>query len=142
MKKKQLPSKEILRALKFTFFSISAGIIEILVFTVLNELTSLSYWPCYLIAVIMSVLWNFTLNRRYTFQSADNISIAMIKVFAFYLVFIPLSTFLGHLFVETLLWNEYLVTGLIMLCNFVTEYLYDRFYVFKKTLDTNSLASK
>lgn len=142
MKEKQLPSKEILRALKFTFFSISAGIIEILVFTVLNELTSLSYWPCYLIAVIMSVLWNFTLNRRYTFQSADNISIAMIKVFAFYLVFIPLSTFLGHLFVETLLWNEYLVTGLIMLCNFVTEYLYDRFYVFKKTLDTNSLASK
>lgn len=142
MKKKQLPSKEILRALKFTFFSISAGIIEILVFTVLNELTSLSYWPCYLIAVIMSVLWNFTLNRRYTFQSADNISIAMIKVFAFYLVFIPLSTFLGHLFVVTLLWNEYLVTGLIMLCNFVTEYLYDRFYVFKKTLDTNSLASK
>jgi putative flippase GtrA len=142
MKKKPLLSKEILRALKFTFFSISAGVIEILVFTVLNELTGLSYWPCYLVAVIMSVLWNFTLNRRYTFQSADNISIAMIKVFAFYLVFIPISTLLGHLFVETLLWNEYAVTGLIMLCNFVTEYVYDRFYVFKKTLDTNSLAGK
>ena len=64
--------KELLRTLKFVLFSISAGLIEIIAFSLLNELTGWSYWPCYLIALILSVLWNFTLNRRYTFQSASN----------------------------------------------------------------------
>ena len=79
--------KELLRTLKFVLFSISAGVIELLAFSLLNELTRWSYWPCYLIALILSVLWNFTLNRRYTFQSASNVPVAMLKVFAFYCVF-------------------------------------------------------
>ena len=72
--------KELLRSLKFLLFSISAGVIEIAAFSLLNELTGWSYWPCYLIALVLSVLWNFTLNRRYTFQSASNVPAAMIKV--------------------------------------------------------------
>ena len=59
MKDKQ----EIWRAIKFLLFSASAGIIEIGSFALLNELTNWSYWPCYLIALVLSVLWNFTLNR-------------------------------------------------------------------------------
>ena len=129
-------AKEIIRALKFTLFSISAGLIEIVSFTVLNELFSLPTWVSYLTALVLSVLWNFTLNRKYTFKSAANVPIAMLKVAAFYAVFTPLSTLLEHYLTAGLGWNEYLVTGINMVLNFVTEFLYQRFYVFGKSIDT------
>ena len=128
--------KELWRAAKFTLFSASAGLIEIGSFTLLNEFTGLSYWPCYLIALTLSVLWNFTLNRNFTFKSASNVPVAMLKVACYYLVFTPLSTWLGDYLVETLGWNEYLVTALNMVINFVTEFLYQRFFVFGKSIDT------
>lgn len=128
--------KEFFRVLKFTLFSISAGLIEMGSFAALNELTGLSYWPCYLTALCLSVLWNFTLNRKFTFQSAANIPAAMLKVAAYYAVFTPLSTLLGSYLADTLLWNEYLVTGLNMALNFVTEFLYQRFFVFGNSIDT------
>ena len=132
--------KEVIRSLKFLLFSISAGVIELAAFSLLNELTSWSYWPCYLVALALSVLWNFTLNRRYTFQSANNVPRAMALVFAFYSVFTPLSTFLGSFLADTLGWNEYLVTILNMAANFILEYLYDRLVVFRGSIDTNSRA--
>ena len=132
--------KELLRAVKFTLFSISAGVIEIVSFSLLTELTVLPYWPCYLIALVLSVLWNFTFNRRYTFRSAGNVPKAMAFVAAYYCVFTPLST-LGGNFLANLGWNEYLVTGLNMVVNFVTEFLYDKYVVFRGTVDTNSLAN-
>ena len=134
--------KEALRVVKFVFFSISAGLIEIVSFTVLNELLEWPYWPCYLIALVLSVLWNFTLNRKFTFRSAGNVPIAMLKVAAFYAVFTPATTILGNYLADTCGWNEYLVTGLNMALNFITEYLYDRFVVFGKTLDTNKQAQE
>ena len=134
--------KELLRSLKFLLFSISAGVIEMVAFSLLNELTAWSYWPCYLIALVLSVLWNFTLDRRYTFQSASNVPKAMALVFAFYCVFTPLSTWLGHYLADVLGGNEYLVTAINMVSNFVLEFLYDRFVVFRDSLDTNSVAKK
>lgn len=138
----QEKKRELIRTIKFVLFSASAGIIQILSFTLLNELMSWSYWPSYLISLSLSVLWNFTLNRRFTFQSANNVPIAMAQTAAFYLVFTPVSTVLGNYLVETLLWNEYLVTALNMLANFVLEYLFQRFVVFGKSIDTNELAQK
>ena len=90
----------------------------------------------------MSVLWNFTLNRRYTFKSANNVPVAMIKVACFYAVFTPLSTWLDKVLTENFLWPGMLSTVLIMMTNFVTEFLYDRFFVFRNSLDTNDLARK
>ena len=134
--------KELLRSIKFTIFSISAGIIEILSFTLLDLVTPWSYWPKYLIALVLSVIWNFTLNRRYTFKSAANVPIAMLKVFGYYCVFTPLSTLLGNFLAEKMMWNEYIVTAINMIINFVTEFLFDRFFVFGKSIDTNELAKK
>lgn len=131
--------KEKIRVLKFFLFSTSAGIIEIVTFTLLNKLTKWTYWPCYLIALILSVLWNFTLNRKYTFQSANNVPSAMAKVALFYLVFTPVSTILGNYLAEGLMWNEYLVTLISMALNLTTEYLYDRFYVFRGSIDSNKV---
>lgn len=134
--------KETLRVVKFVMFSISAGVIEILSFTLLNELTDWPYWPCYLIALILSVIWNFTLNRKFTFKSVANVPVAMAKILAFYCVFTPVTTILGNYLAESLHWNVYIVTGINMGLNISTEYLYDRFVVFRKTLDTNNLAQR
>ena len=128
---------ERIRVIKFVLFSISAGVVEIVSFSLLNELTGWSYWPCYLIALVLSVLWNFTLNRQFTFRSAANVPVAMFKVFIFYLIFTPTTTILGNFLAETLMWNEYIVTIINMSLNFVTEYLYDRYVVFRDSLDTN-----
>ncbi len=133
--------KEFTRVVKFTLFSISAGLIEIGTFTLLNEIFHLDYWVSYLVALVLSVLWNFTLNRKYTFRSASNVPIAMLKVAAFYAVFTPLSTLLEH-YLTGLGWNEYLVTAINMVINFVTEFFYQRYFVFGKSIDTNDRAKK
>lgn len=134
--------KELIRSIKFILFSLSAGIIEFASFALLDAFTPWPYWPKYLIALVLSVLWNFTLNRKFTFRSAGNVPIAMLKVALFYVVFTPVSTLLGNYLAETLGWNDLLVTVLNMALNLVTEYLYDRFVVFGKTIDTNEKAAK
>ena len=129
--------KEFLRTVKFFLFSISAGVIQVLSFTVFEEALHLTHWISYLISLVLSVVWNFTLNRQYTFNSAGNIPVAMTKVALFYLVFTPLSTWWTAVLTgDGFMWNEYLVLILTMLVNFVTEYLYDRFFVFGKSIDT------
>jgi putative flippase GtrA len=131
--------KELLRTVKFVLFSISAGVIQIASCALLNEVLHLTYWIAYLIALCLSVLWNFTLNRKFTFQSAANVPIAMLKVAGFYLVFTPLSTWWSAALTEPsygIMWNEYVVLAGTMIINFVTEYLFQRFVVFGKSLDT------
>ena len=128
--------KEVLRVVKFTLFSISAGVIQMVSFALLTELTNFPYWVNYLTALVLSVLWNFTLNREFTFQSAGNVPKAMVLVALFYGVFTPTSTLLGNYLTGNLAWNEYLVTALNMLANFVLEFLYDKFVVFRGSIDT------
>jgi len=128
-------ASEMIRLIKFVAFSASAAVIQMGSFALLNELSGWSYWPCYLIALVLSIVWNFTLNRKFTFKSAANVPVAMLKVLAFYVVFTPVTTILGNYLAETLLWNEYLVTGINMVLNLITEYLYQRYVVFGKNMD-------
>jgi len=128
--------KELLRTVKFTLFSVSAGIIQVVADALCNEVLQLVPWLSYLIALVLSVLWNFTLNRKFTFQSAANVPVAMLKVAAYYVVFTPLSTWWTAALTGTAGWNEYLVLALTMVVNFVTEYLYQRFFVFGSSIDT------
>ena len=129
--------KEFLRTIKFVLFSISAGVIQIASFTLMEEVLHLEHWLAYLVSLVLSVLWNFTLNRKFTFCSANNVPVAMLMVAGFYLVFTPLSTWWTAVLTgDSLGWNEYLVLALTMIVNFVTEYLFDRFIVFGKSIDT------
>ncbi len=145
-----MKNKNILQAVKFALFSASAGIIQVVSFTLLNEVVlpniniqnekvmailSAEYGVCYLIALILSVLWNFTFNRRFTFKSAANIPVAMAKVFGFYLVFTPLSVWLGELATGKGV-NEYIVLALTMLSNMVLEYLFCKFVVYRNQENT------
>ena len=134
--------KEIGRMIKFTLFSISAGAIQLGLFELLYNVFKWAWWPSYLIALIASVVWNFTLNREYTFKSSNNVPVAMTKVCIFYLIFTPLSTLLGNYLEGTLGWNGTVVTLINMVLNFILEYLYDRFYVFKDSIDTKNKDKK
>lgn len=134
--------KELLRTVKYVLIAASAGIIQFVSFTLMNELIGWNYWISYLIALVLSVIWNFTFNRKYTFKSASNVPKAMALVFAYYCVFTPLSTLNEHYLTTRLGWNEYLVTIINMLLNLATEFPFQRFVVFRSTIDTNELAEK
>lgn len=124
-----------LQMIKFTLFSLSAGIIQILSFTFLFEVIGFIYWPSYLVALTLSVLWNFTLNRKFTFKSASNIPIAMSKIAFFYLVFTPLSTWWGDALTK-LNYNEYLILAVTMVSNLILEFLYTKYYVYRHSINT------
>ena len=126
--------KNFFQLLKFTLFSISAGLIQIGSFALL-ELFIKDYWIPYLISLILSIVWNFTLNRRYTFKSAANVPVAMAKIFGFYLVFTPLSTYLGHL-AENHGINDFVILIITMVANFILEFLFCKIFVYRGKEDT------
>ncbi len=128
--------KQLWQAVKFTLFSVSAGVIQIGSFALL-EIFIKDYWIPYLISLVLSIIWNFTLNRRYTFKSAANIPIAMAKVFGFYLAFTPLSTYLGNM-AEGYGINDFIILIATMLANFVLEFLFCKFVVYRGKEDTLS----
>ena len=127
---------EFFRVVKFVLFSISAGVIQVLTYTLLFEIAKLVEWLAYLIALVVSVIWNFTFNRKFTFKSATNVPVAMLKVALFYAVFTPLSTLLEYYLTDVLGWLGYIATVINMLINFVSEFFYQRFFVFGNSLDT------
>ena len=129
--------KELIRSIKFVLFSISAGVIQIGSFTIMEELLRWEHWVSYLVSLVLSVIWNFTLNRKFTFCSANNVPVAMMKVAIFYLIFTPVSTWWTAVLTGSNVgWNEYFVVVMTMLINFITEYVYDRFIVFGNSIDT------
>lgn len=137
-------------ALKFVFCSAGAGIIQAVTFTVLNEinknfgtfnflpdkLINNEYGLFYFVALLLSVLFNFTVNRKFTFKSANNIPIAMLKVVGYYAVFTPLSIWWGNALTGKANWNEYIVLAMTMIINLVTEFLFNRFVVYGKSINS------
>ena len=140
-----MKKKEFWRAVKFVLFSISAGIVQVVSFTLLQELVikdvTQPYGWSYFISLALSVIWNFTFNRKFTFKSANNVPIAMLKVLGYYVVFTPVSIF-GGVALVNLGWDEYLVLAISMVVNFVTEYIFDSLVVFRNSIDTNDIAKK
>ena len=144
--------KELFRVIKYFCIASSAGAIELISYSLLDGFTNWSYWPCYLIALVLSVVWNFTFNRKYTFKSANNVPVAMTKVFFYYLIFTPLSLYFGAFLTDGIVGGQQVfagvgVPGLVvtiinMLINGITEFLYQRFFVFGKSIDTNAAAKK
>lgn len=141
--------------IKFALFSASAGIIQLGSFTLMNEvilkldfiqnamqsnptfgkIMANEYGPIYLIALLLSVIWNFTFNRKFTFKSANNVPVAMLKVLGYYAVFTPISTILGNFFTAKFAsfgGIEYVVLAITMITNMLTEFVFDKFVVFRE----------
>ena len=137
---KNSKTQEFIRFIKFLAFSISAGVIQFGSFTLMTEVIGWdSFWGPHIISVVLSVIWNFTFNRKFTFKSANDVPIAMALVLAYYVVFTPASAFGGQA-LEDIGWNGLLVEALMMVINFVTEFFYQRYVVFRNSLNTNNLA--
>ncbi len=135
--------KETARVLKFILFSASAGIIETLAMILCEEVIKIpGHWVCYTIALVLSVLWNFTFNRKFTFQSAENVPKAMLLVFLFYVPFAPFTIWNEHFLADIHGWNEYAVLAINMALNLSLEYLWDNFVVYRNSKDTNDIAKK
>lgn len=132
---KMTKKQNIIQIIKFALFSASAGIIQIASFTLLFEVFNLNNTVSYIVSLALSVLWNFTFNRKFTFKSAANIPVAMLKVALFYCVFAPLSTWWTHELTQLGV-NEYLIEFGTMGINLVTEYLYCRFVVYRNSMNT------
>lgn len=125
----------IIQAIKFLLFSISAGVIQIVVFEIMYDAIHINYWVSYLTSLVLSVIWNFTFNRKFTFKSANNVPFAMFLVFLYYLVFTPLSTWWGNAMEKAGVMG-FLVTAFSMIVNFVTEFLYQKFVVFRGSINS------
>lgn len=138
-KQKLTPKQTLIQIAKFVAFSMGAGIIQLGSYALFTELTGADHWKCYLPSLILSVLYNFTVNRRYTFKSANNVPVAMLKVAFYYCIFTPISTYLGDLAVKNGI-NNYVVEISVMLCNMITEFLVCRFWVYRNSINTNKLA--
>ncbi len=138
-----MEKKEALRALKFVLFSASAGIVEAVAMVLCEEVIKIpGHYVCYTIALVLSVLWNFTFNRKFTFQSAENVPKAMALVFLFYVPFAPFTIWLQHILSDVNSWNEYVVLAINMALNLTLEYLWDSKVVYRKTMDTNEIAKR
>lgn len=139
--------ESIIQAIKYTIISSSAGLIQAGSFTLFetilklnlgtitlfNRIFNLDYVFNSAVALILSVLWNFTINRKVTFKSSNNIPIAMLKVALFYVIFLPVTTIAGGILTGTFHWNSFIVEGLTMILNFILEFIYFKYYVFKET---------
>ena len=130
-----MEKNNIIQVIKFTLFSASAGVIQATSFVLLNEVFNWSYNVSYPISLILSIIWNFTFNRKFTFKSAANVPIAMAKVLGFYIVFTPLSTWLGNM-AESGGVNEYIVLAVTMLSNLILEFLFCKFIVYRNQENT------
>ena len=138
-----MKKKETLRVIKFVLFSASAGIIETVAMVLCEEVIKIpGHYVCYTIALVLSVLWNFTFNRKFTFQSAENVPKAMALVFLFYIPFAPFTIWLQHILADVNGWNEYVVLAINMALNLSLEYLWDSKVVYRQSMDTNSIAKK
>jgi putative flippase GtrA len=135
MENKPRDTQQTEHIIKFVLFSISAGVIQLITFTILNELFDIIYWPAYLTALTLSVLWNFTLNRKFTFKSAANVPVAMMKVAFFYLLFTPASTWWGST-LTNIGWKEYIVLLGTMVINLSTEFVYTKYFVYHNQINT------
>lgn len=142
-----------LMQVKFLLFSISAGVIQIIATTLLNtvvhidqytrldEMLGNDYGLSYFIGLLLSVVWNFTLNRKFTFKSAANVPVAMLKILGFYCVFAPLSIWWTVRLTDAG-WSWLLVQAGTMIINFITEFLFCRFVVYRNNLYTNENAKR
>lgn len=135
----------IIQAIKFTLLSITAAGVEVASFALLEWLRlSTDWYPIWVsqsVSLALSVIYNFTVNRQFTFKSSNNIPIAMLKVALFYAFFIPLSSWAVQV-LSDLGWANWLLKGLSLIVNFIGEFLWWKFFVFRGSENTNNLAKK
>lgn len=147
--------KGVMQFIKYALCAASAGIIQIVLFSILQavipsngktihfivEDMDLVTFIATTVALCASILWNFTFNRKFTFKDAGNVPRAMILAFLFYVPFYPFQTWYVHtiksLLVEAIGTDGagIIAEGSVMIINFALEFMWQKFVVFRKPKD-------
>ena len=147
--------KGVMQFIKYALCAASAGIIQIVLFSILQavipsngktihfivEDMDLVTFIATTVALCASILWNFTFNRKFTFKDAGNVPKAMILAFLFYVPFYPFQTWYVHtiksLLVEAIGTDGagIIAEGTVMIINFALEFMWQKFVVFRKPKD-------
>lgn len=159
----KISKKEVWRGVKFLLFSISAGAIQaisslllklVILDRVIDPEATLTFiieqptstFIADTVGLALSILWNFTFNRKFTFRAANNVPIAMLLAFVFYVPFYPFQIWYVATIEEQLVnmgsWGFIIGLGTCMIINFVLEFLWQQFVVFRGKVDTNDIANK
>lgn len=144
--------KGVLQFIKYALCAASAGIIQLALFSILQavipqsgktirfivEDMDLVTFISTTVALCASILWNFTFNRKFTFKDAGNVPKAMLLAFLFYVPFYPFQTWYVHTIKSLLLGplstqaSGIIAEGSVMVINFVLEFMWQKFVVFRK----------
>ncbi|MDO5025763.1 MAG: GtrA family protein [Trueperella sp.] len=118
-----------LQAVKFTLLSGTAAVVEAGSYALFLALDLMPVSWAQAISVALSVLWNFTLNRKFTFKSTGNVPFAMLLVSLFYVAYIPISSVLAGLMDDAGM-HPAVIKIIWLLINFVGEFIWWKYVVF------------
>lgn len=159
---KRAKRKGVVQFIKYALCAASAGIIQIVLFSILQtvlpkdmgnihfivEDMQLGTFIATTVALCASILWNFTFNRKFTFKDAGNVPLAMFLAFLFYVPFYPFQTWYVHT-IKTLLSHHINVDGAgiiaeasVMAINFALEFIWQKFVVFRKPKDKKTATTQ
>lgn len=144
------------QAIKYFCCAASAGAIQLISFTILQLVikdptkmwfmteTDVGTFVPTTIALALSIIWNFTLNRKFTFKDAGNVPKAMALAFLFYVPFYPFQTWYVATVKPAL--GAYMnidlagviAEGTVMLINGILEFCWQKFVVFRKKKPANT----
>ena len=144
--------KTLFQIIKYAICTASAGLIEFITFTILTKTpilssmanekvwffteNNLAWFVATAIALFLSIVWNFTINRKFTFKSAGNVPRAMSLAFLFYVPFFPFKLWFNSYMPEHLGVDSLLIEVITMLINGVLEFCWQKFVIYRKEQDT------
>ena len=121
--------------LKFSISSLIGFLVDYTAFTLLTLIpSSWEHWliACNIIARIISASVNFTINYKLVFKSEDKVWRAVLKYAILAIFILGCNTALLWLLVEKASMNKYLAKVLVEITMFITSWLVQRLFVFRK----------
>ena len=158
LKETDKKNSSVWQAVKYFLCAASAGLIQFVTFTILSTVfdktgvtasmgkmwffgeMDKSLFTATTIALGLSIIWNFTLNRKFTFKAANNVPLAMGLAFLFYVPFYPFQTWYVGAVTGAIrdaigqpeaTWPSIIAEGTVMLINGILEFCWQKFVVFR-----------
>ena len=121
--------------IKFSISSLIGFLVDYTAFTLLTLIPcEWEHWliACNVIARVISASVNFTINYKLVFRSKDNVFLAILKYALLAIFILACNTALLWLLVEQAGMNKYLAKVLVEITMFITSWLVQRLFVFRK----------
>lgn len=128
----------------FLYFSLGAGVIKLVSFLLLSLIDSghgAVLVLAEIVSVVLSGLFNFTWNRKFTFRSTNNIVPGMFLYGLYSLIATPaVASFIVDLTRRG--WADWLAKAMKMALHFILDSLYCKFVIFRQVKERASVRKK